>query len=62
MADIKQMLRPGCATLAPLAGYSDVAFRRLCKDFGADLTVTEMVSVAGLNYKSKKKIQFHYIT
>ena len=56
MADIKQMLRPGCATLAPLAGYSDVAFRRLCKDFGADLTVTEMVSVAGLNYKSKKTV------
>ena len=40
MTDIKTLLRKGCATLAPLAGYSDVAFRRLCRDFGADLTVT----------------------
>ena len=54
MSDIKKLLKKGCLTLAPLAGYSDVAFRRLCKDFGADLTVTEMVSVAGLNYRSKK--------
>lgn len=56
MTDIKTLLRKGCATLAPLAGYSDVAFRRLCRDFGADLTVTEMVSVAGLNHKSKKTV------
>ena len=54
MKDIKTLLRRGCATLAPLAGYSDVAFRRLCRDFGADLTVTEMVSAAGLEHKSKK--------
>ncbi len=53
-ADIRTMLPKGAITLAPLAGYSDIAFRRLCRDFGADLTVTEMVSVAGLNYRSKK--------
>ncbi|MBP5648569.1 MAG: tRNA-dihydrouridine synthase family protein [Clostridia bacterium] len=47
-------IKKGCKTLAPLAGYSDVAFRRICHEMGADLTVTEMVSVAGLNYKSKK--------
>ena len=51
---IEQLIKKGSLTLAPLAGYSDIAFRRLCQDFGADLTVTEMVSVAGLNYKSKK--------
>lgn len=51
---ITDLLKKGCVTLAPLAGYSDVAFRRLCRDFGADLTVTEMVSVAGLNYRSQK--------
>ena len=56
MTDIKKLLRRGCKTLAPLAGYSDVAFRRLCRDFGADLAVTEMVSVAGLNYRGKKTI------
>lgn len=51
---ITDVLKKGCVTLAPLAGYSDIAFRRLCRDFGADLTVTEMVSVAGLNYRGKK--------
>lgn len=51
---LTDVLKKGCVTLAPLAGYSDVAFRRVCRDFGADLTVTEMVSVAGLNYRSKK--------
>lgn len=54
MKDVRTMLKKGCLTLAPLAGYSDIAFRRLCRDFGADLTVTEMVSVAGLNYRNKK--------
>ena len=39
--------------LAPLAGYTDIAFRRLCRDFGASLTTTEMVSVKGLYYNSK---------
>lgn len=52
--NIRDLLPKGCVTLAPLAGYSDIAFRRLCRDFGADLTVTEMVSVAGLNYRSVK--------
>lgn len=30
--------------LAPLAGYTDLPFRRVAKRFGADLTVSEMVS------------------
>ena len=40
--------------LAPMAGYTDVAFRRLCKDYGVGLTVTEMVSVKGLLHAGKK--------
>jgi len=36
--------------LAPLAGYTDGAFRRICADFGAGLTTTEMVSAKGLHY------------
>ena len=40
--------------LAPLAGYTDIAFRKLCREFGAGLTTTEMVSVRGLNHNSKK--------
>jgi nifR3 family TIM-barrel protein len=34
--------------LAPLAGYTDAAFRAICRRFGADLTVSEMVSADGL--------------
>ncbi len=43
--------------LAPLAGVTDVAFRELCAYFKAGLTYTEMVSVKGLFYKSKKTLQ-----
>lgn len=38
--------------LAPLAGFTDAPFRRLCAENGADLTYTEMVSAAGLAYGS----------
>ncbi len=40
--------------LAPLAGYGDVAFRKLCREYGASLTVTEMVSAKGLVYGNEK--------
>jgi tRNA-dihydrouridine synthase B len=39
--------------LAPLAGISDFAFRQLAREFGADLTFTEMVSVDGLVYQNR---------
>ena len=38
--------------LAPLAGITDGAFRRLCHEQGAALTYTEMVSAKGIFYKS----------
>ncbi|MBD3369823.1 hypothetical protein GF402_05605 [Candidatus Fermentibacteria bacterium] len=37
----------GCS-LAPMAGITDSAFRRLCRELGADSVVTEMVSATGL--------------
>ena len=40
--------------LAPLAGYTDIAFRRLCLECGAGLAVSEMVSVKGLCYNNKQ--------
>ena len=39
--------------LAPLAGISDWAFRRLAKEAGAGLTVTEMVSATALAYRGR---------
>lgn len=44
----------GKAYLAPLAGYTDAAFRHLCIEQGASLTYTEMVSAMGLHYGSEK--------
>jgi len=44
--------------LAPLAGYTDQAFRRLCKSFGVDFLVSEMVSSDGLIRDSHKTFQF----
>ncbi len=40
--------------LAPMAGITDLTFRKICRDFGAGLTYTEMVSAKGLYYKDKK--------
>lgn len=40
--------------LAPMAGFSDLAFRKMCGDFGAGLTCTEMVSAKALHYHNKK--------
>lgn len=37
---------------APLAGFTNAAFRVMCKMGGADLTYTEMVSAAGLAHGS----------
>ena len=40
--------------MAPLAGYTNAPFRRLCRQNGAGLAFTEMVSAKGLCYKSEK--------
>ncbi len=57
------MLRIGKTTLnspfilAPLAGYSDLPFRLLCREYGAGLVVSEMISCHGLIYGQKKTFQ-----
>lgn len=43
--------------LAPLAGYTDLPFRALVKKFGADLTISEMISSNALVYKSEKTLK-----
>lgn len=40
--------------LAPLAGYTDLAFRLLCREYGAGLCVSEMISCHGLCYQQPK--------
>ena len=40
--------------LAPMAGISDRSFRHICRSFGADFAVSEMVSAKGLVYGDRK--------
>ena len=40
--------------LAPMAGYTDGPFRRICAENGCRETVSEMISAAALHYKDKK--------
>ena len=40
--------------LAPMAGVSDLAFRIICREFGAGLVFSEMVSAKAMYYKDEK--------
>ena len=40
--------------LAPMAGFSDRTFRLLCRERGADLVTSEMISAKGLLFMSRK--------
>lgn len=51
---IKNVELKSNAILAPMAGFTDLAFRKMCSDFGAGLTTTEMISAKALHYKNKK--------
>jgi tRNA-dihydrouridine synthase B len=42
--------------LAPLAGFTDLPFRSVVKKFGADLTVSEMLSSNALAHNSQKTL------
>ena len=44
----------GPLILAPMAGVTDWAFRTICAQLGADITVTEMVSSRALVYRDQK--------
>ena len=43
-----------------MAGVTDFAFRKICSDFGADMIVTEMISIKALenrNFKTEKMLR-----
>jgi len=44
--------------LAPMAGYTDLAFRLLAKRHGAGMVFTEMVSGRGIVYSNKKTVKY----
>ena len=41
--------------LAPMAGFTDYSFRKICKEQGAEYTVSEMVSAKALCYEQMSK-------
>lgn len=43
--------------LAPLAGYTDLPFRKVVKRFGVDITVSEMISSHALAFSSAKTLK-----
>ena len=47
---------------APLAGYTNYPFRLLCKEYGAGLCFTEMVSAKGLKFGSENTKELLYTT
>lgn len=42
--------------LAPMAGYTDIAMRRICHRMGAEATVSEMISAKAVTYRDKKTV------
>ena len=57
MVDIKEILK-GKVVLAPLAGYTNLAYRKIAKEFGASLVYSEMVSAKGLIYENDKTLEY----
>ena len=47
--------------LAPMAGITDLPFRILCKEQGADVMVTEMISAKALFYGNKNTLPSHWM-
>jgi tRNA-dihydrouridine synthase B len=56
MLTIAHLVIPSPFILAPLAGYTDLPFRLLCREFGAGLCVSEMISCHGLSYRQLKTL------
>lgn len=50
------------AALAPMAGVADIAFRQICKKFGASYMVSEMISAKALSMNDKKTKELLKIT
>ena len=53
---ITALLSANSLVLAPLAGYTDLAFRLLCRECGAGICVTEMISCHGLVHGQKNTL------
>lgn len=61
MTEIGKVKISGRFSLAPMAGVTDFAFRRICRENGAALSTTEMVSAKALVYNDAKTLELLYI-
>lgn len=61
MVNIADVKLDGRLSLAPMAGVTDFAFRRVCRELGAAMTTTEMVSAKALVYKDEKTRSLLYM-
>ncbi len=51
---IRDVVIPNQTVLGPMAGVTDLPFRRLCKEQGAGLTVMEMISAKAITFRNYK--------
>ena len=54
--DVGGVTLPNRVLLAPLAGVSDVPFRRICQQMGAGLTSVEMLSATAITHKAQRTL------
>ena len=52
---------PNQVVVAPMAGVTNVAFRLICKEFGAGLVVCEMISDKGIHFRNKKTLGMLFV-
>lgn len=52
-----QEIKKPILALAPMAGFTDRAFRQICKQFGADICYSEMASAAALYFQPNKTLE-----
>jgi len=51
---IKDILVNSKVVLAPMAGVTNIAYRKMCKKYGAGMVTTEMISDKGIFIMIKK--------
>ena len=51
---IKDIYIDSKVILAPMAGVTNIAYRKMCKRYGAGMVTTEMISDKGIFYHDKK--------
>lgn len=61
MEEIGNIKFDGRFFLAPMAGVTDYAFRKICRETGAAFTVTEMISAKALVYGDEKTASLLFV-